>query len=51
MTKEAEVSDNSTPNLARRAAAEFFAMAMFMWVGTGELCRESSSNNHTYISE
>lgn len=23
------------PNLARRAAAEFFAMAMFVWVGTG----------------
>lgn len=28
-------ASNATPNLAQRATAEFFAMAMFVWVGTG----------------
>eukprot|EP00956_Cyclotella_meneghiniana_P045089 scaffold352568_cov99-Cyclotella_meneghiniana.AAC.1 len=44
----ANVPDNSTPNLARRAAAEFFAMAMFVWVGTGTAV---SANHAQYNGE
>ena len=46
--EEIEVLDNSAPNLTRRAAAEFFAMAMFVWVGTGTAV---SANHAQYNGE
>ena len=46
--EEIKVAHNSAPNLTRRAAAEFFAMAMFVWVGTGTAV---SANHAQYNGE